>query len=366
MGKIDQMRKITAFLLLGFSVTLLAWAQNHDQQTIVYFFYEEGCPYSRKMSEFLATRIVPHYPVRIEKLEIHQPNNLQLMMKMAHSRQAQEVIKNGVPAVFIGEFAFQGANRRTERLIEETIRKIRQRSVPPLNPPFSPQAQIAPSFSYFLIFSSGLISAFNPCSLGVIVLFLGTIISLAGFHKTRILSSGLVFSLTYFGGSLLVGMGLPQSFQEVKIRQTLTVIISVLITGGGLYYLGQGLLQKKSSDLPAGWRALFRRFLNIPGAIIGGSLAVFFLFPCSSGPYLAILALLSQPGGKIKALTGIIVYNLAFILPFVIFTLIIGLGILSWEQIAAWKENNVFKFKILLGLLFVGLGIWLFLTFGPW
>jgi len=160
MGKIDQMRKITAFLLLGFSVTLLAWA---------------------KMSEFLATRIVPHYPVRIEKLEIHQPNNLQLMMKMAHSRQAQEVIKNGVPAVFIGEFAFQGANRRTERLIEETIRKIRQRSVPPLNPPFSPQAQIAPSFSYFLIFSSGLISAFNPCSLGVIVLFLGTIISLAGF-----------------------------------------------------------------------------------------------------------------------------------------------------------------------------------------
>lgn len=359
-------RKIFFFLFIWISLTLPPLAQ--PQQSVplitIYFFYEEGCPFSQKMNEFLTTRIASHYPVHIKKLEIHQQKNLQMMMDMAQVRQAKEIIKNGVPAVFIGEFAFQGANRRTERLIEETIRKIRHQPDYSPNIPSGHQDQTSfPSLSYFLIIGTGLISAFNPCSLGVIVLFLGTIISLSGFQKNRILTSGLVFSLTYFCGSLLVGVGLLQSFHEVKIRQFLTLIISFVVTGGGLYYLSQGLLRKKSSELPSGWKNLFQRFLNIPGAIIGGSLAVFFLFPCSSGPYLAILALLSQPGREIRALTGIVLYNLAFILPFVAFTLVIGLGIFSWERIATWKENNIFKFKILLGVLFLWLGLWLFLTF---
>lgn len=366
MEKMSRLWKILVFLLIGISFPLPSFAQPQQSAHLItiYFFYEEGCPFSQKMNKFLTIRIAPHYPVQIKKLEIHQQKNLQMMMEMAQVRQAKEIIKNGVPAVFIGEFAFRGANRRTERLIEETIRKIRHQPDYSLNIPSGHQEKTSfPSLSYFLIIGTGLISAFNPCSLGVIVLFLGTIISLSGFKKTLILTSGLAFSLTYFCGSLLVGLGLLQSFHEVIIRQFLTIIISFLVTGGGLYYLGQGLLRKKSPDLPSGWENLFRRFLNIPGAIVGGSLAVFFLFPCSSGPYLAILALLSQPGGETKALTGIVLYNLAFILPFVTFTLVIGLGIFSWERMATWKENNIFKFKILLGVLFLWLGLWLFLTF---
>ncbi|MCP2619994.1 hypothetical protein NLC35_01965 [Candidatus Aminicenantes bacterium AC-334-K16] len=329
----------------------------------IYFFFEAGCPFSQKISKFLTTRIEPHYPVKIKRLEIHESNNLQLMMKMARACQAEEIIRRGVPVVYIGPYAFQGASRQTERLIETTIRKIIQQKEP-LSlkvPPPSGEPSGALSISYPLIFGTGFLSAFNPCSLGVFLLFLGTLITLTGFQKRRLLAVGLLFSLTYFSGSLLVGLGLLHSLQGINIRQPLTFLISLLAIGGGLYYLWTGISQKKKDSLPPGWRKLVLRFLNIPGAIVIGALAVFFLFPCSSGPYLAILALLSQPAWKGKAISGLILYNFAFILPFLLLTLVLGGGF-SWQRIVKWKDSHLNKLKILLGGLLLFLGIWLLLT----
>lgn len=332
----------------------------------IYFFFEKGCPYSRKINNFLTERIENHYPVKIKKLEIHEDDHLQIMFKMAQERGAEEIINQGVPAVFIGPYAFQGASRRTERLIEKTLREIilnKKASAPPAP---SPPEKVVPTLrlSYPLIFSTGLLSAFNPCSLGVFILFLGSLITLTQFQRMRLLVSGLLFSLTYFCGSLLVGLGLRYSLRETNLRAPFSLGVALLAIGGGIYYLWSGLRhsRKETYSPPPGWKNLFQRFLTIPGSMAVGALAVFFLFPCSSGPYLAVLALLARPEAKSQAITGLILYNAAFILPFVLLTLALGGGLFSWDRISTWQKNHQHKLKLVLGLLLILLGAWLLLT----
>lgn len=364
------MRRLLSLSLLAFFLlNLLLFDQTPKREPLIeiYFFFEAGCPYSRKINNFLTNRIQGHYPVTIKKMEIHDDDHLQTMFKMARERGAEQIIKQGVPAVFIGPYAFQGASRRTERLIEKTLREIIQNKKIPVSPELSlpEKAVVTRTISYPLIFSAGLLGAFNPCSLGVFILFLGTLITLTQFQKMRVLASGLLFSLTYFSGSLLVGLGLRYSLQETNLRGPFSLAVAIVAIGGGLYYLWSGFKQpkKEAYSPPPGWKNLFRRFLTIPGSMAVGALAVFFLFPCSSGPYLAVLALLARPEARAQAVIGLILYNAAFILPFVLLTLILGGGLFSWDRINLWQKSHQNKLKLLLGLLLLLLGAWLLRTF---
>jgi len=68
-----------------------------------------------------------------------------------------------------------------------------------------------------------------------------------------------------------------------------------------------------------------------------------FLLPCTSGPYITILGYLASESSVVSTwgLIYLIVYNLIFILPMILITLIVGFGVKSAEELASFRHKNV-------------------------
>ena len=84
-----------------------------------------------------------------------------------------------------------------------------------------------------------------------------------------------------------------------------------------------------------------------------------FLLPCTVGPYIIASGALSGLA-LVKTIPFLLLYNLIFILPMLIITLSIYLGIASAEKISNWKERNIKYIHLVTGILLVVLGILIF------
>jgi len=81
-----------------------------------------------------------------------------------------------------------------------------------------------------------------------------------------------------------------------------------------------------------------------------------FLLPCTSGPYVVIIGMLSNMATKAQAVFFLIIYNIIFIIPFVIITLAVGLGLTTTARIEKWRQKNMPKFHLAAGLIMLALG----------
>jgi cytochrome c biogenesis protein CcdA len=93
-------------------------------------------------------------------------------------------------------------------------------------------------------------------------------------------------------------------------------------------------------------------------AFLIGFIVTLFLLPCTIGPYIVASGLLSELG-TIGAIPWLLYYNLVFILPMIVITLIVYLGLARVEDVSGWKEKNIRKLHLTAGILLflVGLGI---------
>ena len=89
--------------------------------------------------------------------------------------------------------------------------------------------------------------------------------------------------------------------------------------------------------------------------IILGILVSLFELPCTGGVYLAILTIMSKTG---FAWGYLLLYNLIFILPLIVITLIIYKGT-SPEVISNWTESNKRLMRLTGGLIMLALGIYI-------
>ena len=78
--------------------------------------------------------------------------------------------------------------------------------------------------------------------------------------------------------------------------------------------------------------------------------------PCTIGPYIIASGLLSELG-FLAALPWLLYYNIIFILPMIIITLIVFFGLTRVEDVSAWKEKNIRKLHLIAGILLVLVGV---------
>ncbi len=55
-------------------------------------------------------------------------------------------------------------------------------------------------------------------------------------------------------------------------------------------------------------------------------------------------------------------YNLIFVSPLILLTILIYFGYASIEKAIDWKERNLRRLHLMAGLLMLGLGLWVFLN----
>jgi len=352
--------------LIALSVLLCILGASTADAVELIFFHETGCPHCAKINAFLEKRILPNYPVEVKKFEIHQANHPAMMLALAKVYGSQEILKEGTPAIFVGDGAFHGSDRGTQRQIEQAIREaIRTQAPSPLTrlPAEAPDTGLRDKLTLGAVISAAAVDAINPCACAILVLLLGTILLASRRKRRAVLSAGLAFTAACYISYFLMGVGLFKAIEIAGIQQTITIAVSILAVILGLwnmkdyFWFGRWLTIR----VPLSWQPKLKQITSnvtsAPGAFGMGIVISLFLLPCTSGPYVVIIGMLSHLATRLQAFWLLVLYNAIFVLPFVAITLAIGFGFTTTARVEMWRQEKLPKLHFITGLILFLIGI---------
>ncbi len=278
--------------------------------------------------------------------------------------RASGVQNPGVPIIFIGKDVLIGDLEITSRfeaeIVAERERIASCNTTVPVNPsPIDPGcAPVTPSLSLPLVIFAALVDSTNPCGLSVLVFLL--ISMAAAGDKKRILLVGGAYIAAMFLFHLLVGIGLFSVFSLSGLSK-----IFSLIGGAVAFILGVitiiDLLRNRETfllSIPESRKGLlgdYARMASLPAAFILGILAGVLGFTCTGGIYISILGLMGRDMTVMTGLPYLILYNVVYVLPLVILTLLVAYGI-SPERADRIRTEYKRPLRLLIGGILIALG----------
>ncbi len=223
--------------------------------------------------------------------------------------------------------------------------------------------------TFWKITSLAFVNLLNPCQMAMLILVLVTIMTQQNSqNRKRILFSGIAFVSAVFIGYLFYGIILVQLFQtfaetlkqgSIYLKYAIATL-SMLI--GGLQIKDFFFYKKGSfgTEMPIWMRSKAKRIIqkitSPLGAFITGFMIVLFLGPCTMTPLVVATETLSKLG-FFGALPWLLYFNLIAVLPLIIITFFVSLGITTIENISNWREKNVRILHLIAGILLFGVGL---------
>jgi len=246
------------------------------------------------------------------------------------------------------------------------------------------------SFTPLVIMGAGLVDGINPCAFTVIVFFI-SFLAMQGYLKRELITIGLCFIFSVFLTYLLIGIGVFGFFYRMSHFWIVAKIINYSIgafcivlgvlavsdflkfrktgeTGGLALQLPKGVKNQihkvigmyyrvnKSSE-----RMVIRRplFVLMVSALITGFLVSLLEAVCTGQTYLpTITFILKTSPLKLQALHYLLLYNFMFVVP-LLAIFILALFSVTSVQFSGFLKKHLLTIKILMAVLFFGLGIFL-------
>lgn len=217
-----------------------------------------------------------------------------------------------------------------------------------------------------LVLVSGLVNGLNPCALLVLVYFVGVVSTRQS--RRGILKLGVFYLLSIFIVQLGVGLGLLRlvllsGYVEVISRVFGILLISLAILGfkNALrreatfpVRIPKSLISPIAKNFSRSWIETSA----VGAALLFGGLVAVLEFPCASGVYAGIIAVLSLRG--IASVTYFVVYNLMSIMPLTIL-LALSYSVGSAPSLRESVERRKHLLRAVSALLLLGLGALLLL-----
>ncbi|MGB2983876.1 MAG: cytochrome c biogenesis protein CcdA, partial [Candidatus Bipolaricaulia bacterium] len=281
-----------------------------------------------------------------------------------------------VPIMFIGEVAsvggtyyglygepYRAAGRGEEIALEEAIQRAIAEDAPsPLDRVSDvASSSLAEKLTLPAVVLAAAADSVNPCTFAVLVLLLGTLI-VAG-RKGKTLQIGIAFIAAIYVSYFLMGIGIFTAIQSAGVQRPFILAVSSLAILLGLWNMKDYFAYGKwfTIEVPQRWRPTVKRLtasvVSVPGAILVGVLDSLFLLPCSSGPYIAILALLSKTTSRMEGMLYLLFYNLIFVLPLVGIMLAIHFGYTTTARAERWRSARLGKLHFISGAIMFLLGV---------
>jgi len=223
--------------------------------------------------------------------------------------------------------------------------------------------------SFFSILLPAAISdSINPCEFAVMLILLWAIL-IKYENRRKVILAWCLFSLAVFLSYYAMWIGLYSalsSFSNVfylKIWIWILGIIVWLANFKDYFWYGKWFVM----EVPFSWRKNMKKILTwitSPFWAFGVWIIVsLFLLPCTSWPYLVILGYLSSQNANIDnwGYIYLFIYNLFFILPMLLITIIVGLWKKSTQQLEQYRDNNIEKIHLIVGILMMLLWIYVIL-----
>ncbi|MEK6926685.1 MAG: hypothetical protein AABW50_05400 [Nanoarchaeota archaeon] len=224
--------------------------------------------------------------------------------------------------------------------------------------------------NFLQITTLALADSINPCEIAILAMVLMAILVKNPGNKKKVLYAGAAFVSAVFIGYLVYGLIIVQFFKIFAqiLRENsfyiynglaiLTMIIGALQIKDFFHYKKGSFTTEMPIFLRPKAKRMAEKITSPGGAFVIGFILTLFLLPCTMGPYLIASGLLAELG-ILKALPWLLYYNLVFVLPMIVITLIIYFGAARIEDVTGWKDKHVKTLHLVAGILLflVGLAI---------
>lgn len=224
-----------------------------------------------------------------------------------------------------------------------------------------------PDLTILNLVSLALADAVNPCELAILLLVLVNILVYDHKNLKKVLYVGLAFIASVFVMYFIYGLVIIQFFKLITILSSVRLYIykafALLAIILGLLNIKDYIYYKPGSfatEMPMSFRPRAKKLIssihNVKGAIFLGAFVTLFLLPCTMGPYIIASGILSFME-ILKTIPWLILYNLIFISPMILITLIVYFGMSKIENIQTWKDRNIRKLHLVAGILTMLVGV---------
>jgi cytochrome c-type biogenesis protein len=227
-----------------------------------------------------------------------------------------------------------------------------------------------------IVVASGFADGFNPCAFALLVLFATYTLTLVNAvtadgtptnaARRTLLGAGSLYVgavwITYF----LIGLGLFGFLGWLGQDHLVARGASVLALLMALWMLKDVFLPGFGPSMmaPAGTHGWMNRAMQrggLTGMLIAGVLVGICTVPCSGAIYLDIISVLHASGGGPVGLALLALYNIAFIVPLLVFLLFVSdkrvLG-----KLGRWNRQNGNAVKIVLAVAVIAMSFGLLLS----
>ncbi|MBD3397738.1 hypothetical protein GF412_01250 [Candidatus Micrarchaeota archaeon] len=341
-------------------------------------YYGVGCPHCTRTAELLEG-IQDEYNLTFVKKEVYQNADNRAEMFEVYEDFGEDPANGGVPtmlvegkAMIIGELTEEQWRNLLEDCMEDecpegvfTMKTIDSAHVPSVS-------EIREEDEYQALTLWGLVAAaivdsVNPCTIAVMVMLMGIVLMSDG--RKKMLLSGIVFTIVIFCAYVLMGLGILHVIDNPEVTNlfygaaTLGLFILAAMELNGYFNYKPGFF---AVEMPMWLRPHAKRVIegatSLPGVALAALFCSLFLLPCSSGPYLAVLAIISK-AVTLQAMTYLLLYNLIFVLPMLIIVTAIYFGYTTIEKIGEAKEKYIRQIHLVSGIVLFLLFIYMASTF---
>lgn len=379
-------KKALILICLVFSIFSHSQAYANEELPKLTVFYSPSCHRCIQIKNELMPGIEREFAgsLSVEYLDITIMENYKLLLSLEEKYQAK--IKHSWPVFYLEGRFLNGEGRVEENLKSLILSLSKNKAKERGGLPAIDLIAHFKSFRPFAVIAAGLADGINPCAFTVIVFFI-SFLSLQGYRKRELTVIGLTFIFAVFITYLAVGIGLFGFFYQFKgfwlISRILNFSIGALSIGLGILALydffkfrktqkTEGLLlqlpeavKKKIHSIiglhyrKSGEAAKPHIFRLALSALTTGFLVSILEAVCTGQVYLpTITFVLKATHLKLEALGYLLLYNLMFIVPLLIIFLFALWGVTS-EQFSKVLKKRLLLIKMLMAILFFGLGIFL-------
>jgi hypothetical protein len=224
---------------------------------------------------------------------------------------------------------------------------------------------------------TGLVDGINPCAIATMI-FLISFLATRKKSKKEIFVIGFAYTLTVYLTYFAMGLGLKGVLEQLKNFYIISQIIRWGAFGlativGGLSFKDAVVFRKtKNTDdislqLPKAVKMRIHKIISgnlsgtslIIGSIVTGFLVTLLEAICTGQMYLPyIVAMTQRDNLRVIGYLYLAFYNFLFVLPLIIVMILAYYG-MKWNELAKKTQGNMFLLKIVLGIVMVGLAIYL-------
>ncbi len=344
---------LSLVLLVGLSLKLSFLSLAVEESKPI-FFYGQGCPHCAKVEQFFNQH---HLRDKVVWREVyHHPDNAKEFNQIA-AKLNIPLNQRGVPFLY-----FPGTNQYL--LGDEPIIQHFQTQLDTPSPPSQVKVNSsqAKPLTLMAVIGAALVDAINPCALAVLLILMAT--AIASGRQKRALFSGLAFTLAVFLSYLAMGLGIYHALATAALANSFYRLVGYLALALALLNLKDFFWYGKVflTEVPRSWRPKMKSLLQSVtgpgGAFVIGGLVSLFLLPCTSGPYLVILGMLSQKTTFTTAWRLLVLYNLIFISPMILLTFATYFG-LNLKKTEQFRHSHLRLLHLLAAVLLAGLALFI-------